>query len=415
MVDNSWHGHQSCQGQGDPGRTRSGRRKHWKLPDMIQGVRHRFRDKMRSKSPDCSLDDASSQHSMYKYNGPENNGGATLPRASSMVSTDYGFSEWGEPIPPVMRGGYRIVGQMPNNRTLDGTAQYVPRPSQLGTVPSSGPGPGVITNGNGMAGLRNRSPGLAMAKAGGSTNSYRSFEFHGAYNDSGVVYRPDRPATADGVQFTPSIGRAASSNVLNHTGAAYNTAVPIQRGKSVRFGENRISVFMQDTTQALEECVRLALSYAEETKRGEYCSDSEAVALSRRISQECEPTSRQDNIKPFYSDTEERVTKKTEMTDGSLVYGNFVDRGPPTPMTYKPTRPMGQAVNSLDRVERVDKYRRRKKHSSNMREVFSLVDKVLSGCDNVKGCNDEACPTRRAEKAKRILEGRVEWGTNQSR
>ena len=45
------------------------------------------------------------------------------------------------------------------------------------------------------------------------------------------------------------------------------------RGKSVRFGENRISVFMQDSTQALEECVRLALSYAEESKEKHWSFD----------------------------------------------------------------------------------------------------------------------------------------------
>lgn len=42
--------------KGEGGMNRGRRRKHWKLPDMIQGVRHRFRDKLvRSKSPDYML------------------------------------------------------------------------------------------------------------------------------------------------------------------------------------------------------------------------------------------------------------------------------------------------------------------------------------------------------------------------
>ena len=46
--------------------------------------------------------------------------------------------------------------------------------------------------------------------------------------------------------------------------------------------------------------------------------------------------------------------------------------GPPANYTRKT---FGQAVNSLDRVERVDnRYRRRKKHSQ-INEVFSFIDK----------------------------------------
>ena len=74
-------------------------------------------------------------------------------------------------------------------------------------------------------------------------------------------------------------------------------------------------------------------------------------------------------------------------------------------------------MNSLDRVERVDKYRRKKKNTQ-INEVFSFIDKVkknfinftlksayicnftfysgyqvLSGCEN--GCSDEGCPLAR--------------------
>ena len=85
----------------------AGRRRHWKLPDMIQGVRHRFRDKhearerdrrSRSKSPDFSLEGSSNttaSGSSASYNG----GGGGLPRAASMLSTDCGFGG-GYPDPP---------------------------------------------------------------------------------------------------------------------------------------------------------------------------------------------------------------------------------------------------------------------------------------------------------------------------
>ena len=75
-------------------------------------------------------------------------------------------------------------------------------------------------------------------------------------------------------------------------------------------------------------------------------------------------------------------------------------RGPPTSTNYKP-KSLGQAVNSLDRVERLDKthlQKSRQKRSAQINEIFSFIDKILSGCDS--GCNDEFCPlVREAARA----------------
>ena len=62
----------------------------------------------------------------------------------------------------------------------------------------------------------------------------------------------------------------------------------------------------------------------------------------------------------------------------------------------------GQAVNSLDRgVERSssssDRHRRqRHRTTTHINEIFSFIDKVLSGCEN--GCSDEACPMARRRR-----------------
>ena len=293
---------------------------------MIQGVRHRFREKRRSKSPDCL--DSTDQPETFRF--PEN-GRSSLPRAASMLSTDYGFN-------PEDWGGHQSQNQSQRN-----------------------------------------SARLSSISAGG------------VLSDCDLT----RPGPL------PAQTRAASVNAVNQAGLSHGTS--IQRGKSVRFGENRISVFLQDSTQALEECVRLALSYAEESKRGEYCSDSEAVTLSRSLTQTQSPDCTNQSAtegKPghFWSDSEGRrdVRTKSEVKQNSGdYYSNFSGtEGPPTPTNYKP-KSFSQAVNSLDRVERLDKRgshldKTRKKRSTQINEIFSFIDKILSGCDS--GCNDEFCP-----------------------
>ena len=315
-----------------PSRTRSGRRRHWKLPDMIQGVRHRFRDKRRSKSPDCLDTDTNSvQQEVFRF--PEK-GRSGLPRAASMLSTDYGFSptEWGQPRPPAQNG--------------------------------------VLSD-------------CDLTRSGPSSSS---------------SYQQKTGAKASSVS---AVNQAGLSHGISHGSS-------IQRGKSVRFGENRISVFLQDSTQALEECVRLALSYAEESKRGEQCcSDSEAVSLSRSLTQSQDSTSQSDR-KPnnAWSDSEDlrggrRVRREERQSSGDYYSQFSCPDGPPTPTNYKP-KSFGQAVNSLDRVERLDKARShqdksRKKRSAQINEIFSFIDKILSGCDS--GCNDEFCPFVRQAQA----------------
>jgi len=413
------------QSSAGPARTRSGRRKHWKLPDMIQGVRHRFRDKMRSKSPDYALDDTASQTSMYKYN-PEN-GGATLPRASSMLSTDYGFSqsEWGA-IPgdgqltraTALQSNYRTLYPASNDVTS------MSQPQAGGGVPAT-PSLDTFRNRSGTSDFAPSSqtsrPRLPMVNESRFQGSFDN----GAHSDcdfvGSSVYQSKRLAS-QAVPRVSGVGRAASVSAVNHAGISHGISHggSMQRGKSVRFGENRISVFLQDSTQALEECVRLALSYAEETKRGDYCSDSEAVTLSRSLNQSHDPEiqSNDNKARIFWSDSEDRGTNKSQSRDHSRRDHVNFSEGPPTPTNYKP-RTFGQAVNSLDRVERLDKYqseRSRKKRSTQINEIFSFIDKVLSGCDS--GCSDEGCPFAREAKSMHAKTHRgyygKDWSTPQS-
>ena len=84
-----------------------------------------------------------------------------------------------------------------------------------------------------------------------------------------------------------------------------------KRGKSVRFGENRINVFLQDPNQALEEVVRLALGYTEQQQSRAAAqqlsgsagalSDTEAITTLSRTSAEIHA-----NPASFWSDSEAR-------------------------------------------------------------------------------------------------------------
>ena len=360
---------------GTTSRTRNGgagRRKHWKLPDMIQGVRHRFRDKRRSKSPDYCLDTDTASNNSGAYNGLPRSG-ASLPRAASMLSTDYGFGVDNAPT-TLTRA---VNSNMTPYRTNTWETNRVPPITVSRLQPSSSIDPD------------------SSAVSSRLTSSSSSNRTH------------PPPALA-------SVGRAQSSSAVNQTGLSSN-GNSIQRGKSVRFGENRISVFLQDNmpTQALEECVRLALSYADEERmkreRGDYCSDTEAVTLSRSLARsEADPghvTSHQ--MRPPWSDTEDRHQPRDRgrhdktcaknqtrtIVSSSSTSGEYSSGvGPPTPTNYKPNI-LGQAVNSLDRVERLEKthqQKSRQKRSAQINEIFSFIDKILSGCDS--GCNDERCP-----------------------
>lgn len=332
-----WGG-SSGQQPGLASRTRNGgRRRHWKLPDMIQGVRHRFRDKSdkrRSKSPDYSLDtDTGSQHSAY-FTPNTGTGKTTLTRAASMLSTDCGFTE-----------DWRHV---------------------------------AAGNGN-LRGHYNRVPNTRP----------QTYLDNGTLSDCDVINNSSNVSNLSSSTSSSRVARAVSVNNVNQSqDPSHRNSIP--RAKSVRFGENRISVFLQDSTQALEECVRLALSYAEESKRGDYCSDTEAVTLARSLNQSQGVNIQSFDNKPttnFWSDSEDRGR--------SSKFDFPAHKDPPTPTSYKP-RPFGQAVNSLDRVERLDKFQQdksRKKRSAQINEIFSFIDKILSGCDS--GCNDEFCPFAR--------------------
>lgn len=355
---------------GGQARTRpSGRRRHWKLPDMISGVRHRFRDKMRSKSPEfyggrdpgLDSDAGSNLSSSYRYNG-----GGTLPRASSMMSTDYGFNpmDWGA------GAGYPGPPAPPIDLT-----NRVPRPPPHASDLSSR-GSRSATSSNSSQPSRLPAPPPPLRTL---STSYEASTTSGDYSPPPPPLYPPPNLGAS--------GRAASVSVLSQP-----SQPSLQRGKSVRFGENRISIFMQDSTQALEECVRLALSYAEEEKktRGDYYSDSEAVSLTRRMHREPEG-SNSSRSRSFYSDSEERPERESNRGGHASV-----PLGPAAHSSHR-QHSFGQSVTSLERLERLEKIRaearHRKKKSAQINEIFSFIDKVLSGCDS--GCSDECCPLAR--------------------
>ena len=375
---------------GTTSRTRNGgagRRKHWKLPDMIQGVRHRFRDKRRSKSPDYCLDPDTASNTSGAYNGLPRSG-ASLPRAASMLSTDYGFG---------VDAGPTTLTRAVNS-----------------SMPSSS-----VTPYRNNTWETNRVPPITVSRLQPSSSIDPEADL---VSSSAVSSRLTSSSSSNRTHPPPalaSVGRAQSASAVNQTGLSHNGSHgnSIQRGKSVRFGENRISVFLQDNmpTQALEECVRLALSYADEERmkreRGDYCSDTEAVTLSRSLQRsDADPgnvTSHQ--MRPPWSDTEDRHQPRdrgrhdktcaknqtrTIVSSTSTARGGEYSpsMGPPTPTNYKPNI-LGQAVNSLDRVERLEKthqQKSRQKRSAQINEIFSFIDKILSGCDS--GCNDERCP-----------------------
>ena len=514
-----WSGGGGVGGDGDDfagGLTkgRSGRRKHWKLPDMIQGVRHRFRDRMtgRSKSPDSTLEDSAifrgSQTSVYRMTtGNERTtytsfaSTTSLPRAASLLSTDYGFNDWGlEELQPAATNNHPANSGLPPanhpansslppvNNPLTASAATtitVHRPAatpQLNSGYNSGGGMTSFLGGSDpFPGYPHRPPAPSRRQpppAGGATTTTPCAGYSAASltrnNSFGSGSLEHSQQSAVQTHCRPSaIGRTMSVNLVNHVGAegcdvtsgghhpvrnglmgVVGSSGSIPRGKSVRFGENRISVFLQDSTQALEECVRLALSYAEESKGssrgggsssgGDYCSDSEAVILSRQLANHHQSSLADPRQLPpprsgrqFWSDSEDRhdgddggssrtttalpsggryvsyshssaggSSRRRDTADGC---GNGFDGGgknPATPTTttdYRPTRmTFGQAVNSLDRgVERSssssDRHRRqRHRTTTHINEIFSFIDKVLSGCEN--GCSDEACPMARRRR-----------------
>ena len=415
-----------------PGRTTrgSGRRRHWKLPDMISGVRHRFRDKMRSKSPEelylrdsldsdaASSSNLSSTNMAYRYNG----GGATLPRASSMMSTDYGFNpmEWGGVGygPPTPSAG------TPIDLTSGVSNQRVPRPPPHASDMNSRPTRHSTTSGSehhrGGTSSSQQQHQPRLPSSGSATMHRSNPSSYEPSTTSGDYDFTSPPPTTFPTYHRGGVGRAASVSVLNQAPAhQQHPSTPLQptslqRGnKSVRFGENRISVFLQDSTQALEECVRLALSYAEESKaRGDYHSDSEAVSLTRRLHRD--PTIPEatdvNRTRSFYSDSEDQRPSENHIRDPTSVSGTLRRetgegaRVPPTPTGYR-QKSFGQAVTSLDRLERLDRVRSearsRKKRSAQINEIFSFIDKVLSGCDS--GCSDDGCPL--AREARRAHHG----------
>ena len=409
-----------------PGRTRgSGRRRHWKLPDMISGVRHRFRDKSkRSKSPEelylrdsldsdaASSSNLSSTNMAYRYNG----GGATLPRASSMMSTDYGFNpmEWGGVgYPSTPSAG------TPIDLTSGVSNQRVPRPpphaSDMSNRPTRQTGTGSEHHRGGTSSSQQTSSRLPSSGSAATMHRSNPSSYEPSSTSRDYHFTSPPPATFPSTYHRGGVGRAASVSVLNHQHPTTPLQPPsLQRGnKSVRFGENRISVFLQDSTQALEECVRLALSYAEESKaRGDYHSDSEAVSLTRRLHRDptIPETKDVNRTRSFYSDSEDQRPSENHIRDPSSVSGTLRRetgegaRVPLTPTGYR-QKSFGQAVTSLDRLERLDRVRSearsRKKRSAQINEIFSFIDKVLSGCDS--GCSDDGCPL--AREARRAHHG----------
>ncbi|QQP50199.1 Uncharacterized protein FKW44_011122, partial [Caligus rogercresseyi] len=157
-------------------------------------------------------------------------------------------------------------------------------------------------------------------------------------------------------------------------------------GKSVRFGENRINVFLQDSGQiALEEAVKLALTYAAgSSERPGVSSDSEAVLQRGEAS----------NV-PFFSDSETHPVSNggKRLLNPSEREVVFQGTNGSTGLIYSSTT---VTKSSIPR----DKFRRRRS-KKNINEIFSFIDKVLSGCNNEEGCSDSDCPVNRKRRRRR--------------
>lgn len=201
---------------------------------------------------------------------------------------------------------------------------------------------------------------------------------------------------------------------------------PRKQGKSVRFGENRISVFLQDPTQALEEVVKLALGYAEQDAisdgenfgNGGTVSDTEAVntltSAARRGATKY-PT--------FWSDSERDPLRSNGPTDdddedddddyGTTRFGgpdfrelskrvtpslserNFDNPalredfygGTNSSSSILKRRPFqslsnnGPVYQAQSRINGSDRLKYRKRRSAQINEIFAFIDKVLSSCD----------------------------------
>ena len=223
----------------------------WKqLPGaLIEGVKHRFKEKRsRSKSPEWDWRRRPPMHSEFVGPPPQ-------------------------PLPPPERqfggggGGLTVLGCLPSSNSNNAHASSSTHRHNESPAPPYGvevivPPPRADTlprlhsqmNGN------NEPAPLVRSNSTGTTASVTSSDY------------------------------GFGSNNANRA-----TAAVLQRGvkqpKSVRFGENRISVFMQDPNNALEDIVKLALGYSpslgdfdSEDRSGLTMSDSEAVVSSKAMS-----------------------------------------------------------------------------------------------------------------------------------
>uniref|UniRef100_A0A0K2T8C0 PH domain-containing protein n=1 Tax=Lepeophtheirus salmonis TaxID=72036 RepID=A0A0K2T8C0_LEPSM len=173
-------------------------------------------------------------------------------------------------------------------------------------------------------------------------------------------------------------------------------------GKSVRFGENRINVFLQDSTQhALEEAVKLALSYASGIERPGISSDSEVV-----------PNKGEASKVPFYSDSENQkhvysssIPSKSVLIHPSEREVIFQGTNGSSGLLYSSTSVTSTAnatsTTAVTSSRSTDSHKYRRRSNKNINEIFSFIDKVLSGCNNEEGCSDSDCPVNRKRRRRR--------------
>lgn len=312
--------------------------------------------------------------------------------------------------------------------------------------------PGVVLPHNGGGGASSSTSSYtgeaAATNVGRADTLPRSHHNHHQVN--GVLNPPPlirSNSTGTNASVTSSDYGFQDWGSAHHPRAAVLQAMrPRKQGKSVRFGENRISVFMQDPSlgsQALEEVVKLALGYAEQEVAaanhlgygesgggggGGTLSDTEAVTTLSRSSGG--DYARGAPPPAFWSDSERakgNATTSGEDDEGdeeeegfrrgysaaaaalaalqhnpaqreaffSGTNGSSLLGGPsPTTNHHHQRRPAPTYTSSNGTVhhrgyERL-KHRRTRRSSSQMNEIFTIFNQILNGGD-VAAPNPDGC------------------------